>query len=255
MTNLRLESVEGVVSGHNARNVSHSFDLVSVQGRQGQMARPRRLPAIYEFYQRFLRSRDSARFASDIFGTYTLPTLERLAADADAEIRRAAVLAVGHVGDFGYHEILGRALRDHDRGVRLIAEKYCRPIWASAGTVSHQQALRTAERLQTAGRFQEALRISREITAVNPQYAEAWRQAGLCFYGLDQNERAIQHLRRTLKLNPFQFEAAISLAQCYLNIEQPLVAYRWLRRAIRINPGLEQIRLEASRLLRTSRRQ
>ncbi|MEM8680410.1 MAG: tetratricopeptide repeat protein [Planctomycetota bacterium] len=210
-------------------------------------------PALCRFYQRFLRNRDSAQFAHEVLDSYSMATLERLAYQGEPEVRRAAVLALGHLGDFRCNHVIGRALRDSDRGVRLVAERYCREIWATGGLTQHRQALAVADRLETVGRFEEAFEIASQICMADPRYAEAWRHTGICLYGLNRNAKAIQHFRRALTLNPFQFEAAISLAQCFIDAQKPLLAYRWLRRASRIHPNLEQIRLEANRLLRATR--
>ena len=81
-----------------------------------------RVPFLQLWYRRYLEDEDSARFVKGVAGRYTVATLERLAEHGSREGRRAATLALGLVADFSSNAVLGRRLKDPDRGVRILAE-------------------------------------------------------------------------------------------------------------------------------------
>ena len=76
-----------------------------------------RIPLINDFYHQYLIDRKSAVFVRRVAKHYAIGTLERLAGHDQRLTRRAAVLAIGLIGDFGSNATLGRALVDVDRGV------------------------------------------------------------------------------------------------------------------------------------------
>ena len=63
---------------------------------------------------------------------YSEGTLQRLAINGDRVTRRAATLALGLIGSHGSTEVLGQALHDVDRAVRVVAEDGLRSLWARA---------------------------------------------------------------------------------------------------------------------------
>ena len=62
-------------------------------------------------------------------------------------VRRAAVLALGMIGDMRVNHALGMALQDDDRGVRLLADQGLREIWLRDGNPQQQLKLRAAQRM------------------------------------------------------------------------------------------------------------
>src|SRR5262245_15571393 len=100
-----------------------------------------RMPRLARFYHRYLSDEDSARFVRSVADYYMTSTLSRLAMRGDRATRRAATLALGFLGDYQINAVLGRALQDSDRGVRLIAESAVREVWKRDGTEEHQKRL------------------------------------------------------------------------------------------------------------------
>ena len=92
------------------------------------------MPLLTELYRQFLAGQATADFMRQINACYTVGTLERLAAAGNRESRRAAVLALGLVGDYQSNAVVGRALVDVDRGVRSIAENSITSLWRRTGT-------------------------------------------------------------------------------------------------------------------------
>lgn len=163
-------------------------------------------------------------------------------------LRRAAVLALGYLGDFSANSVMGRALDDEDRGVRLIAESGIRHIWLAAGTSTQRQQLLAAERLIGADECGEAIRLIRRVLRQRPDFAEASRLLGVAQFGQGAIKAAGVSFRQAVIVNPYQFQAAIGLANCNVRLGQPASALRWFRRALRINPELESIRMHVAQM-------
>ena len=72
-------------------------------------------------YRRYLNTADTTQFAAEVDQSYSAATLSRLLRRGEVELRRAAALSLGTVGDRQSIEPLGRSLSDSDRRVRHLA--------------------------------------------------------------------------------------------------------------------------------------
>ena len=119
------------------------------------MSAPARIALLADLYQRYLDDKDPARLIGDVARRYTLGTLERLAVHSLAPTRRAAVLALGFLADYGSNAVLGRRLRDDDRLVRLLAETSIRNVWQRAGSETECMLLRIVIQHNTSERHRD----------------------------------------------------------------------------------------------------
>ena len=124
--------------------------FVPCSGDRGVSTDPARPPFLLVLYQQYLSHQDSACFVREVSSLYTTGTLQRLARHACREVRRAAVLALGFLGDYEANHTLGCALLDDDRTVRTLAENGIRTIWARAGNEAERQELGAIIRLNAA---------------------------------------------------------------------------------------------------------
>jgi tetratricopeptide (TPR) repeat protein len=219
------------------------------------MSKRPRIPALYDLYHQYLMDQDTARFARQVGGTYTVGTLERLSAVGDRMTRRAAVLAIGLLGDFNANATLGRALHDDDRGVRMLAEGGIRQLWCRAGTAAHRKQLEAVVEHNAAGRFDEAIRGATRLIDEAPWLAEAWNQRALALFGIGRFAESIHDCTQALEGNPYHFGAATGMAQCHLKQNNRSLALECFRRALRLNPNLEGVRAHVLYLQRTLKRQ
>jgi tetratricopeptide (TPR) repeat protein len=207
-------------------------------------------PAINKYYHDYLLSEESASFILRVSQRYTVGTLMRLAGSGGRIERRAAVLALGFLGDFDACVVLGRALKDGDRGVRMLAENGMRSVWCRAGNEEQRHKLRLVMRLISCGQFSDAEAHAEGLLADAPAYAEAWHQRAVARYHLGAYADAIGDAREALELNPYHFAAAAAIGQCYLELDAPRAALETFRRALQLNPGLELVRAKISSLQR-----
>jgi tetratricopeptide (TPR) repeat protein len=210
-----------------------------------------RIPLINDFYHQYLIDQKSTTFVRNVSKHYALGTLERLAGHNQRLTRRAAVLAIGLVGDYDSNATLGRALVDNDRGVRMIADNGIRLLWCRWGTSSQRRRLNTVIRMNAAHRHTEAIRLATQLIDTAGELPEAWNQRAVAYFGLGLFEASIRDCQQTLEMNPYHFVAAASMGQCHLQLgdrRSALESFRW---AMRLNPGLETARAQVLHLERT----
>lgn len=209
-----------------------------------------RSPALTALYQAYLDDQDSAGFARGVSRSYTPGTLQRLAEHDLREVRRAAVLALGFLGDYEVNHTMGRALHDEDRTVRMLAENGIRSVWNRCGSPDHRQQLGIVARLNSAQQYDEAAARASDLIAEAPWLAEAWNQRAVARFGLEQHGMSIRDCHQALELNPYHFAAAAGMGQAYLQLGNPVSALESFRRALRLNPGLDGVRAQVVRLTR-----
>ena len=198
--------------------------------------------ALTRFYHTYLMQQDSAAFIRSVSDHYQLSTLAALAQRGDVQHRRAAILSIGFLGDFSQHRVMGRALSDEDRGVRLAAESGIQRVWMAQGTVGQRRQLQIVERLLAANQDDEAMNVVKEVCRHAAGFGEAIRLRGVVNFSLGNFRPAQRDFRTAFGNNNFQYQVAIGLANCHLRLDDANGGLRWFRRALRINPDLELIR-------------
>lgn len=214
------------------------------------MSKSRRT-ALERLYHRYLDDENTAAFVKGVAERYLLTTLERLAGGGPPVLRRAATMAVGFLGDYSHNAILGRAMSDHDRGVRLLADSGIRRLWRRDGNPWQQEKLARLCRMNQNGQFTEAIREAGDLIQEAAYFAEAWNQRAVAEFALKQFEAAANDCHQTLELNAYHFGAAVGMAHCYLQLDEPFAALENFRRALALNPDLEDIRGHIDLLERT----
>lgn len=212
-----------------------------------------RPPLISRFYHRFLDSGIAADFVRSVSGTYTLPTLHRLVNNGERMARRGAVLAVTLIGRSESISHVGRALRDPDRAVRLIAEDGIQDMWSRVGSFQQSQRLQMVMRLNAAGRLDAAVELVDEILEEHSEFGEAWFQRAEALLADGQFFEAIADCHRVLECEAYHFPAALTMSQCYLEMGDLPMAIDGLQRTLRIHPHLEFARAQVQRLERQMR--
>ena len=191
------------------------------------------------FYHEYLVKQETSLFVRQVGEFYAQPTLVRLATSSHTDSRRAAVLALTYLGDYGANDVFGRLLHDDDQTVRLLAEIGIKNLWPRDGDDQHRTQLRTIMRLNATNQFQEAIYRTDMLLDEFPEYAEAWNQRGIANFGLKKFEDAIEDAYAALNLNPFHFGAATGMAHAYLQLKDWMTAIDCFELALEINPNLK----------------
>ena len=210
-----------------------------------------RTPLLNHFYQQYLMDQDPAALVKKLEAHYLPATLERLSAHGRRSTRRAAVLALGLVGDFRSNDAVGRAMLDQDRGVRTLAENAIRELWCRAGNQAHRRHLSLVIRLNAKHRYDDAIRRATQLIELAPELAEGWNQRAIAYFNLGRFADSIRDCRQVLELNPHHFGAATGMGQCHLQLHDRRAALESFRLALKLNPGLEGVRAHVVYLQRT----
>ena len=208
-------------------------------------------PALEQIYHRYLDDENSAAFIRAVSDRYLISTLARLAEYGNHIARRASVMAIGYLGEYEHSPILGRALGDRDRGVRMIADNGIRELWLRHGNTRQRQLLAYLCRLNNNDLFQDAVDAACALIDEAAWIAEAWNQRAIALFALEDYEASANDCHQTLEINPHHFGAAIGMANCYLEMDDPFAALECFRRAVKLNPDLEDVRAQIEHLQRT----
>jgi tetratricopeptide (TPR) repeat protein len=209
-----------------------------------------RSPHLLDFYAEYLDHQDAVRFVGRVSKFYVQGTLERLADHASPPVRRAAVLALGFIGDYEANHVLGRALQDEDRTVRMLSENGIRSVWLRGGTEDQRRQLNVIVRLNSAQHYDEAIRRATGLLRTAGGFAEAWNQRAIAHFALGHYSESIRDCHQALELNPYHFAAAAGMGHAYLKLGNQVSALECFRRALGLNPDLEAVRVQVARLSR-----
>ena len=195
-------------------------------------------PLLGRLYQKYLQEDDCPSFIKEVSKHYTIGTIEKLTHCHDLNTRKAAVMAIGFLGDFESNSILGKLIRDPEPVVRSMAEQAIQQNWFRVGTEEEQRELLLLERLNLANEFEKVIKRSTRLIAANPEIPEAWNQRATAYFNLMQFTLSIKDGFQTLSRNPFHYPAAIGIGHCYLEINDTFNAIESFKRALSLNPGL-----------------
>jgi tetratricopeptide (TPR) repeat protein len=219
------------------------------------MSRRAELPLLHRIYKAYLVDQNTTAFSDNVAKRYTIGTLERLAESSDRMSRRAAVLSLGLFSDYRSNAVLGRALHDPDRGVRMLAENGIRSVWCRSGDSAQRKSLQAVITLNSERRCESAVRRATRLIAQAPWLAEAWNQRALAHFSLRKFAESIRDCQQALEINPYHFGAATGMAQSYLKLGDRAAALACFRRALALNPNLEGVRAQVNYLQRTLKSQ
>jgi tetratricopeptide (TPR) repeat protein len=205
-----------------------------------------------KLYQQYLDDENSAEFIRNVSTSYNIGSLCRLATYGQVISRRAAVLTIGFLGEFSENEVMGHALNDSDRAVRMLADNGIRDLWSRQGSLKHQSGVKRLYQLISRSRMQEAIELANCLLEEDETLCEAWNQRAIALCAEGDFVGAIEDCCQTLNYNRFHFPAAIGMAHCCLQLEDPAGALSGFRLAIKINPDLEGVRNHIHQLERAS---
>ena len=210
-----------------------------------------RYPLLDTYYQQYLNDENTAAFIQSVTRSYTVRTLERLVEAGRRISRRAATLAVGFIGDYSSNEVMGAALLDSDRAVRLLADHGVRQIWQRQGTLHEQTMIRKLYRMVATNRLEDTVHLATEILESYPMLGEVWNQRAIAYCGIGEFVAAIEDCKETLNCNRYHFPSAMGMAHCCLQMEDAHSALDCFRLALSINPELEGVRNQIRQLEKT----
>jgi tetratricopeptide (TPR) repeat protein len=194
------------------------------------------------YFEAFLDDRDVETFRSRVLARYTEGTLGRLAASGDPQARRSAVFALGLIGSIRANGMVARSLRDPDEIVRNLAQNALWAIWCRADSPENNAELGRVRVLIGQGDSQEAIDRATRLIRRAPDFAEAYNQRAIGYFGLGLYADSAADCRRTLERNPYHIGALSGLGKCYLELGLRREAISAFRRALELQPFDQDLR-------------
>ena len=184
-----------------------------------------------------------AKFKRSVEARYNEASLERLLGSQQAEVRQAALLALGLIGSIRVNANVARCLHDEDLTSRLLAADALWSIWQRADSPQNNQELqRLVQMIASECSSEDILAGFDALIRKAPRFAEAYNQRAIFNYHRGDYVKAIHDCEKTLRLNPHHFGAASGMGQCFMKQNKHRAALRIYRRANRINPNLDTVR-------------
>ena len=187
-------------------------------------------------YEQFLKDHDIEKFRQDVKARYTEATLGRLIQSSNMNDRRASVLALGLIGEFGCNADVAKALHDSDSTVRNLAENALWAIWFRADSVANNARLETIRGLIGRQDYTSALSQATELIKDAPNFAEAYNQRAITYFLMGRPEQSSADCQAVLERNPYHFGAIGGLGQCQLILNQKAKALETFRLGLKIQP-------------------
>jgi len=201
-------------------------------------------------YRRYLNDGNAPRYAAAVDQFYWPDTLVTILRRGGVEMRRAAALVLGMVGDHLAIEPLGRALSDPDRGVRMAADDSFRSLLIRDAAPLHHQRLLQVMHLNDGGEHAAALPPTLILVDQAPRYAEVHHQLAVCWHGLDDIGAAEAAYCSCIWHCEYHYPAWLGLARCRIAAGDFSEAIDALERALSICPDLEIARAQLRSLRR-----
>ena len=212
-----------------------------------------RFPNLLRAYQVYLTDADSAQFISAIATRYSLDTLSRLAESAEPMVRRAAVMAIGMLGNITSVDLLGCLLSDHDRRVRMVADDAMKSLWLRATEPRARILLERLLVLIEKDQMELARKVADDLVENYSELPEGFCRRALVHFNLGNTFEAISDCHQCIQLSPFCYMAYVGLGQCLLEQDEPHEALSAFRKALSIYPDLDTVMVQVKRLERMLR--
>ena len=206
---------------------------------------------LVRWFDEWNRGGPVATFVERIAERYELSTLARLAGAGSWPVRRAAVAALGFVADDGWSSVVGRALSDPVRAVRLAAETAIGRLWPRILPVSYRLRLRAVmRRVKLEPRV--ALKELESWERIATRHAVVWQLRGMALENLGYPEEAAECHRIAWQIDPFRYSALCDHARILEHQRRPEAALRLYQRALEVFPDLPHVRSRVRRLTQRS---
>ena len=155
-----------------------------------------------------------------------------------APTRRAAVYALGLIGNTEAVAALIATLHHADLNMRGTAEKALWAIWFRSGDEKIDDTLRAGVKHLERKQFDLAVAKLTEVIEVAPDFPEAYNQRAVAYYMQEAWEQSIDDCKKVISRNPVHFGAWAGMGHCYLRLARLNEAISAYQKALEINPNL-----------------
>jgi len=94
-------------------------------------------------------------------------------------------------------------------------------IWLEPTDAATQQLLKDGMQSMSRGEYQAALKAFDQLVALAPEFAEGWNKRATLHYLMDNLDRSLEDIARTLELEPRHFGALSGRGACLCQDGRP----------------------------------
>jgi tetratricopeptide (TPR) repeat protein len=152
-----------------------------------------------------------------------------------------ALELLAKLGDMQVMPVLVQALRDDDVQVRAATQHVMWAIWLRSGNDEIDALMVEGVRLMELQQYAESVESFDQIIARAPNFAEGYNKRATVYYLMQEFEKSIADIHKTLELNAVHFGALSGMGLCYLGLNEPRKALEWFERAVAVNPNMDTI--------------
>jgi tetratricopeptide (TPR) repeat protein len=138
-------------------------------------------------------------------------------------------------------EVLVRALRDEDWGVRTIVEHSLWQIWCRSGDAGVDALLQEGIQALERGALGEAVAMFTQVIEQAPEFAEGYNKRATVYYLMGEYAQSIADCEATVARNPYHFGALSGEGLCCLALGQLRKAQDLFRKALAVNPNMPEV--------------
>jgi tetratricopeptide (TPR) repeat protein len=114
--------------------------------------------------------------------------------------------------------------------------------WHSSGDAGIDRLFRTAMLAMDIRAFSAAIKVLDRIVAEKPDFAEGWNKRATVYYYVDQYDRSLADIERTLALEPRHFGALAGLGMIMQDTGNLPGAVAAFEQAVSVNPSLTNLK-------------
>lgn len=184
---------------------------------------------------------DDRSWSKTVAEDYSIPTLRRLVFSREAEIKRAAVWALGWVGKHPEYRFLGPFLRASDSRLRLEADRAREQILLRTRTDWQIQFAQQIEDSMADSHWKSANRMVDRLVAKHAEHPQSWLLRVSVRLCTSQLLGAIDDCRHLLSFDRDCYRACVFLGQCYWFMQRVQVANECFMEATRIYPDCSAV--------------
>ncbi len=158
--------------------------------------------------------------------------------------------AVAAQDDPRLNDLFAALAKAKDAAIAAPIEGEIWAIWAESKSPTTALLTERGTLLFEAGDVDRALTLFRTVTALTPDFAEAWHRMAMLESERGETAAAMTALRRTLELEPRHYAALAALGGILESLGDDKAALAAFDAALAINPSLEDVRQQAKVLRR-----
>ncbi len=120
----------------------------------------------------------------------------------------------------------------------LILEKKIWNIWLETKNQSIVKLMKTGQQATQSGQISDALDAYTQVIQQDPNYAEGWNKRALAHYLMNNHEKSLSDIRKTLSLEPNHFGAISGQGLIYIAQNKWSLAKKAFIKALKIHPTM-----------------